>query len=189
MLLMAATVIAEETKKEEPSRVVPTVTTPAVKRGTPIALTVEGLQEMEDRKTALDAREAELNERAKALDIQEKILKDKLKRMEELNTKMAEKLDTFKKDHDSRVAKLVTMVETMKPQAAASYIEQLDPDLAVEILARINVTRAAKILNLVDKTKSARLTELYTGYRQSIDPPAAAPSAEKKEDATAPKKM
>ena len=112
--------------------------------------------------------------------------------MEELNQKMAEKLDTFKKDHDSRVGKLVTMVETMKPQAAASYIEQLDPDLAVEILARINVTRAAKILNLVEKTKSARLTELYTGYRQSIDPPAApaaAPSAEKKEHTTVPKKM
>ena len=127
---------------------------------------------MEERKTALDLREARLNERSHDLELQEKLLKEKLKKMEDLSHKMAERLDVFKKDHEGRIGKLVTVVEGMKPDAAARYVEALDPDLAVEILARIKEAKASKILNLVDKKMGARLTELYTGYREAIDDPA-----------------
>ena len=147
------------------------------KKETPIALTVEAIQELEDRKEALDARERVLTEKAKALEIQEKVLKEKLKRMEELHGKMAERLDGFQKEHEGKVTKLVAVVEGMKPAAAAEYVENLDPELAVEILARMNVTKASKLLNLVDKKKSARLTELYTGYRDKVSETNGAPSA------------
>lgn len=156
----------------------------AKKSSTPLALSADAIQELEDRKAALDQREKQLNERAHDLELQEKLLREKLKKMEDLNKKMAERLDVFKKDHEERVDKLKTMVEGMKPDAAARYMEALEPELAVEILARINVTKASKILNLVDKKMGARLTELYTGYRDSIDDsgsqtaPAAAPGKE-----------
>jgi flagellar motility protein MotE (MotC chaperone) len=139
-----------------------------VKAGTPIALTVEAIQELEDRKNDLDAREKKINERAKEFEIQEKVLRDKLRRIEALNAKMAERLEGFKKDHEEKLGKLVAVVEIMKPQAAAAYVEQLDPELAVAILTRIQVQKAAKIMNLVDKKLSARLTEMYTGYRDKI---------------------
>ncbi len=147
---------------------------PAKKKSTPIALTMEGIRELEERKVALDAREKALEERARDLDLQEKLLKEKLRKMEELNKKMAERLDTYKKDHEAKIVKLVTVVEGMRPEAAARYVEALDPELAVEILARMKEQRASKILNLLDKQKGARLTELYTGYRDSIEEPAAA---------------
>ncbi|MGZ3652281.1 MAG: MotE family protein [Bdellovibrionota bacterium] len=146
------------------------------KSSAPLALSAEAIQELEDRKTALDQRETRLNERAHDLELQEKLLKEKLKKMEDLNRKMAERLDVFKKDHEGRIGKLVTMVEGMKPEAAARYVEALDPDLAVEILARIKEAKASKILNLVDKKMGAKLTELYTGYRESADD--AAPAAQ-----------
>jgi flagellar motility protein MotE (MotC chaperone) len=179
LLLLAASVVAEETDKAAPVKQAAEKAKAAdpVKAGTPIALTVEAIQELEDRKNALDAREKIMNERAKAFEIQEKVLRDKLRRIEELNAKMAERLEGFKKDHEEKVGKLVAVVETMKPQAAAAYVEQLDPDLAVAILTRIQVQKAAKIMNLVDKKLSARLTEMYTGYRDKIRdevPPAAA---------------
>lgn len=144
-----------------------------------LALSADAIHELEERKTALDQREKQLNERAHDLELQEKLLREKLKKMEELNKKMAERLDTFKKDHEERVDKLKAVVEGMKPDAAARYMEALDPELAVEILARINTTKASKILNLVDKKMGARLTELYTGYRESIDEPAGAPASGK----------
>ena len=148
------------------------------KKSTPVALTMEAIQELEDRKLALDAREKALEERARDLELQEKLLREKLKKMEDLNKKMAERLDSYQKDHGSRIGKLVAVVEGMKPDAAAQYVEALDPELAVEILARIKELKASKILNLVDKKKGARLTELYTGYRQSIEePPAPQPAA------------
>ncbi len=159
----------QEAAKEEPAK------------STPISLTVEAIQELEKRKQELDARERQLNERAQALEMQEKILKEKLGKMEELQNKMAERLDKFKKENEGRVGKLVTMVETMRPQAAAEYVENLDPDLAVEILSRIQVVRAAKIMNLVDKKKGARLSELYTGYLEKIStntPADVAPAAQ-----------
>ena len=143
---------------------------PAKKAAPALALSADAIQELEERKAALDLREKQLAERAHDLEIQEKLLREKLKKMEELNRKMAERLDVFMKDHEARVGKLVNVVEGMKPDAAARYVEQLDPDLAVEILARIKEQRASKILNLVDKKLGARLTELYTGYRQSIEP-------------------
>lgn len=145
----------------------------------PISLSMEAIQELEERKKSLDGRERELDERAKNLEVQEKILRDKLKKMEELTSKMALKLDGFKKDHDQRIGKLVTVVETMRPQSAAEYVENLDPNLAVEILARIQVGKAAKILNLVNKAKGAKLTELYTGFRQAQQDVAAPAPSEK----------
>jgi flagellar motility protein MotE (MotC chaperone) len=160
----------------------------AAAKGTPIALTMEAIEELDERKKALDARERQLEERAKSLEIQEKLLKEKLSRMEELNKKMAGRLEDFKKDHDGKITKLVTVVETMKPQAAAEYMENLDPDLAVAVLSKIQVAKAAKIMNLVDKKKSARLTELYTGYRDNIEP-AAAPAPAGKEALPANTKM
>lgn len=139
------------------------------KKETPIALTVEALQEFETRKKNLDEREKSLNERASSLDVQEKVLREKLKKMEELNKKMSERLEKFKKEHEEKIVKLVAMVESMKPQSAAEYIENMDAELAVEILSRLDTKRAAKIINLADKKKSAKLSELYTGYRESIE--------------------
>lgn len=185
-LFIAATVVAEnssseakkEEKKSDGSKLEQAVgDAKKAKSSAPVALSMDAIQELEDRKAQLDAREKELNERARALEVQEKVLKEKLKRMEDLNKKMAEKLDKFKADFEQKVVKLVTVVETMRPQAAAEYVENLDPDLAVEILARIQVAKAAKIMNLVDKKKSARLTELYTGYRDSMEDSTTVPPA------------
>lgn len=183
-------VVAEETKKPEENKDKTADLAAAAananaepakdkkKVETPVALTMEGIQELDDRKKSLDARERELDERAKTLEVQEKVLREKLRRMEELNKKMAERLDGFKKNFEEKLVKLVTVVETMKPQSAAEYVENLDPDLAVEILARIQVAKAAKIMNLVDKKKSARLTEMYTGYRQNSQDGNSAPTPE-----------
>lgn len=173
--LIALSVTAEEKKEQAPQ--------------TPVALTMEAIQELEARKKQLDSRERDLEERAKALEIQEKVIKEKLRRMEELNKKMAEKLDLFKKEHEEKVTKLVTVVETMRPQAAADYISNLDADLAVEILARIQIPKAAKILNLVDKKVGAKLTEMYTGYRQSMQDASAAGQVPENKEVPATQKM
>lgn len=174
---------AEAASAKPEEKTAPAAAAPKKEKATPVALTMEAIQELEQRKLSLDAREKALEERARDLELQEKLLKEKLRKMEELNKKMAERLDTYQKDHGGRIAKLVAVVEGMKPDAAAQYVEALDPDLAVEILARMKEQRASKILNLVDKKKGARLTELYTGYRDSVDEPAPAPA---KPQSTAP---
>ena len=175
-LLFAACMVFAEEPKPEPttkaaeSKVMPGDTSKKqaeVKKETPIALTIEAIQEIDARKAAQDQRERDLEERTRSLDTQEKLLKEKLKKIEELNHRMADKLDAFKKQFEDRVTKLVTVVEGMKPQSAAEYLENLDPQLAVEILARIQIPKASKILNLLDKKKSAKLTELYTGFHDS----------------------
>jgi flagellar motility protein MotE (MotC chaperone) len=187
-LMAAASVVAESPKRTEDLQQALGQAASASRGGTPVALTMEAIQELEERKRSLDARERQLNERAKALEIQEKVLKEKLQRMEDLNKKMAERLENFKRDHEERVMKLVAVVETMRPQAAAEYVENLDPELAVEILARIQVPRAARILNPVDRKRSARLTELYAGYRDRVEVESP-PAAEGKEEQPISEKM
>lgn len=160
----------EEQKKQEADAPAP-VAKPKVDKASsePLAVTPEALQEFQARRETLDRREKELADKERALDVQDKLLQEKLRRMEELNKKMADRLELYKGEHEGKIKKLVTMVETMKPAAAAPYLETVEPFLAVEVLTRIDVTRAAKIMNLVDKKKSARLTELYAGYRDNAD--------------------
>jgi flagellar motility protein MotE (MotC chaperone) len=135
----------------------------------PLAVTPAAIQEFQTRRDALDAREKDLQDRTNALEIQEKLLQEKLRRMDELNKKMAERLENYRDLHEGKIKKLVTLIETMRPAAAAPYLETVEPFLAVEVLTRIDVNRAAKIMNLVDKKKSAHLTELYAGYRDVGD--------------------
>ena len=129
-----------------------------------------GLLELEARNRQLEDKARKLDERQRAIEVQERILGNKMKRIEEISEKMAERLETFKKVSQGKIKKLVTVIESMKADAAARYFESVDPHLAVEVLTRIDVKRAAKILNKVDKDRSARLTELYTGYRSTVKP-------------------
>ncbi|MCO5144514.1 MAG: hypothetical protein M9962_15665 [Oligoflexia bacterium] len=167
LLLVSGIAISASDEKEKP------VVSVAKKQEkpksvTPVALTLEAIQELEDRKKELDAREQRVAEKENELKLQEKIIQEKLKKIEELQSAISNKLDGFKTEHEGKITKLVSVVETMKPQAAAEYLENLDPELAVEILAKIQIAKAAKILNLVDKKKGAKLSELYTGYSSGI---------------------
>jgi flagellar motility protein MotE (MotC chaperone) len=189
-LLAAISVVAQDSKdksenKESATETVtgegtaPKANAPA-RTSTPIALTVEAIQDLETRKQALDERELALSERSKALDLQEKLLKEKLQRMDQLKAKITERLDGFKKEHEEKIGKLVAMVEGMRPQAAAEYLESLDPELAVEVIERIQVAKVSKIMNLLDKKKGAKLSELYTGYRTAMaDGVSASPASSK----------
>lgn len=172
--LMGILAFSAEEKKDADRT--PVASPRASAAGTPIALTVEGIQELEEKRKSLEEKEKMLTEKQKALELQEKVLKEKLSKMEELNKKMTERLDKFQTGYEEKIVKLVSVIEGMKPQAAAEYVENLDPDLAVEILARIQVLKVSKIMNLVDRKKAARLTELYTGYRQKIDEAAVLPA-------------
>ncbi len=142
----------------------------------PLALSAEAIRELEEREKSIEEREKELEERSQAIAVQEKVLYNKLKRIEEVSAKMAGRLDKYKEDTEGRVAKIVAMLETMKPDASAAYIESVDPFLAVEVMARINVQKAAKIWNKMDKKVSARLSELYTGFRSKIEKETTTPS-------------
>lgn len=141
----------------------------ATAQKTPLVLSAEGMKELENRERAIAEKEKELTERENAIQVQERILQNKLKRIEEVSKKMAGRLDRFKEESEGKVGKMVTMLENMKPDAAAAYIENVDPFLAVEVMARINVQKAAKIWNKMDKKISARLSELYTGFRTHIE--------------------
>ena len=145
------------------------------KSSPPLALTQEGLRELEARERAVSEKEKEIAEREESVQVQERVLQNKLKRIEEVSKQMAGRLDKFKADAEGKVAKVVAMLESMKPDAAAAYVENVDPFLAVEIMARINTQKAAKIWNKMDKKISARLSELYTGFRTRIEKEVPAP--------------
>lgn len=139
------------------------------KKAPVLALSREAINEIEIRQAQLQEQEKILQEREESIKIQEKILSEKMKRIELISEKMAERLDSFKQRSQEKIGKLVSVVEGMKPDAAAKFFESVDPNLAVEVLTRIDTQRASKILNKVDKERSARLSELYTGYRSKIE--------------------
>ncbi len=141
------------------------------KKSTALALSAEAISELESKQRQLEEREKALDERSEAISVQERILQEKMRRIDKISKKMAERLDQFKARSQEKITKLVSVVEGMKPDAAAKFFESVDPNLAVEVLTRIDTKRASKILNKVDKDRSARLSELYTGYRSKLSDP------------------
>lgn len=122
------------------------------------------LAEVEAKKDALEKRALELNELEARIKEREKELDNKLKEMERLRAAVSGELEEQRKGGEERVAKMVSVFETMTPKSAANVMETLDDWLSVEVLKRMDVKRVAKVMNLMDKNRSAKLSELLTGY-------------------------
>lgn len=130
---------------------------------------------LNERKTELDLREAELGKLEEELQKRKAELDEKLKSLESMRAEISKALKTRVADDQQKVDKLVQVYSSMKPQQAAKVIESLNEDLAVEILDKMKKKSAAEILDMMNAKQARRLSELLTGYQRS-------PASEEAED-------
>ncbi len=116
------------------------------------------------KEESIEQRERDVEEREARIKDREKELERKIVKMEELRQAVTGELEQQRKNNEDKVAKMVSVFETMSPKSAAGVFETLDDWLAIEVMKKMEVKRVAKIMNLMDKTRSAKLSELLTGY-------------------------
>ncbi len=122
-------------------------------------------EKLNERKEALDRREAELAKLEEELQRQKGELDQKIKKLEAMRAEISETLKERVVQDQEKVAKLVDFYSNMKPSQAAKVIENLNEDLAVAVLDRMKKKNAADILNMMSSEKAKALSEMLTGYR------------------------
>jgi flagellar motility protein MotE (MotC chaperone) len=122
-------------------------------------------EKLNERKEALDRREAELAKLEEELQRQKGELDKKIKKLEAMRAEISETLKERVVQDQEKVAKLVDVYSNMKPSQAAKVIENLNEDLAVAVLDRMKKKNAADILNMMSSEKAKALSEMLTGYR------------------------
>lgn len=104
------------------------------------------LESLRDRRTALDAREADIVQREMLLAATERRL---LARVEELAAlQQALEAETRAQDErvEERLRQLVRLYEAMRPRDASVIFNELDMEVLIPVLARMREARAAPVL-------------------------------------------
>jgi flagellar motility protein MotE (MotC chaperone) len=135
---------------------------------------IEVLQQLAERRAALDRREQQLDQRAALLTTAEANVATQLERLEQLRAEIAATIATHDAKEDAKLASLVKIYETMKPKAAAEIFDRLEMPILIRVVERMRAPKSADVLARMDPAKAkqvtaelARRTDLLRGAGRS----------------------
>lgn len=132
------------------------------------------LQQLAQRRKAIDKRAAELDQREVVLQAAEKRIDQKIAELQALQKSIAADVQKRAAAEDSRIRMLVKIYEAMKPQDAAQIFDQLDMPVLLSVLKRMKERKTAPILAAMSPEKAKAIT---TALAESQAPNAAAHAA------------
>lgn len=118
------------------------------------------LEELKERREALDARESRLNQRDALLQVTEKRVEEKIAELEQIRTEIQDLLGQQSEEEEARMQSLVKIYEGMKPKEAAAIFNDLDMDILLQVVGRMSERRTAPILADMNIKKAQELTTL-----------------------------
>jgi flagellar motility protein MotE (MotC chaperone) len=128
------------------------------------------LQQLAQRRKAIDQRAAELDQRDVVLQAAEKRIDQKIAELQALQKSIATDVQKRAAAEDARIQMLVKIYEAMKPQDAAQIFDQLDMPVLLRVLKRMKERKTAPILAAMSPEKAKAIT---TALAESQDPNAA----------------
>jgi len=131
---------------------------------------VQVLQDLVDRRDALEARERELNLRESLLNVAEQRIETKITNMEDLRTEIQGLLRQYDEQEEAELKSLVKIYETMKAKDAARILQELEPRILLSIMALMKERSSASVLAAMD-APTARIVTTQLARRQVIDQP------------------
>jgi flagellar motility protein MotE (MotC chaperone) len=116
------------------------------------------LQQLAQRRAALDQRAGELDQRDILLQATEKRIDDKIAKLQELQNSIASDVQKRSAEDDARIQSLVKIYEAMKPKDAAQIFEQLDMPVLLSVFQRMKELKSSPILAAMDPVKAKAIT-------------------------------
>jgi flagellar motility protein MotE (MotC chaperone) len=135
---------------------------------------IDVLQQLAERRAALDKRASELSEQEVVMQAAEKRIDEKIAKLQQLAKTINGAVQTQSSEDDARLQSLAHMYETMKPQDAARIFEQLDMPVLLSVLQRMREMKAAPILAAMDPARAKQVTLALAERRATRGAPAAA---------------
>lgn len=116
------------------------------------------LQRLAERREELDRRAKQLETRENLLTAAEKRVDQRIVKLTAIENTVAKLIDTFDKQEEGRIKKLVQVYETMKPKDAAAIFNQLDMDVLQQVAKRMDEAKFAEILGKMTADAAKKLT-------------------------------
>lgn len=129
------------------------------------------LEDMSERRKALDVRERELATREALLRAAEQELERKFEEMSNLRTEIEGLLVRQSEEEEARIKSLVKIYEGMKPKEAARIFDTLDLDVLTSVLSRMSERRLSPILANMNPERARTVTILLAEEKQLPDFP------------------
>ena len=121
------------------------------------------LQELAERREALDARAKEIDKRAIQLKVAEKEIDKKLLQMKEYEQRLSKLITQYSTKEQENVNALVKHYSSMKPKDAARIFNTMDLDITVAILKGMKPSTSSAILSSMNSERVQAITAELIG--------------------------
>lgn len=178
---------AEEAKAEAPAAAehAPVAAEPAAAPAIAQAQTkgeAEVLQNLSERRAALDEREHDLTMREQLIGVTEKRVEERLTELKDLETRLNAMLAKREEAEEMQMTSLVKTYESMKPADAARVFNKLDRSVLLSVASRMKPQKIGAVMAAMEPSKAQDLTvmlalRLNLQRQRQLEPaPAAQPA-------------
>ncbi len=120
----------------------------------------EVLQNLSERRAALEARERDVAMREQLMSATEKRVEDRLVELKGLEEKLNAMLAKRDAEEEAQLVALVKTYENMKPGDAAKIFNKLDRTVTLSVAARMKPAKIAAVLAAMEPARAQELTVL-----------------------------
>jgi flagellar motility protein MotE (MotC chaperone) len=124
------------------------------------------LEQLANRRQALEAREQELERKSDLLRAAETRLDQKIQQMKNLESSLASLIKADDEQQQAKLRSLVKIYENMKPKDAARIFEELDMDTLLPVAERMNERKLAPVMAEMNPAKAKEIIQELSKRRQ-----------------------
>ncbi|MDD7314096.1 MAG: hypothetical protein PUH03_07135 [bacterium] len=121
------------------------------------------LQELAERREALDARAKEIDKRAIQLKVAETEIDKKLQQLKEYEQRLEKLINQYSQKEQENINGLVKLYTSMKPKDAARIFNTMDLEITVAILKGMKPSNSSSILSQMDSERAQAITAELIG--------------------------
>lgn len=121
------------------------------------------LQELAERREALDIRAKEIDKRAIQLKVAETEIDKKLQQLKDYEQRLSKLINQYNKKEQENVNSLVKLYTSMKPKDAARIFNTMDIEITVAILKGMKPSASSAILSQMNSEKAQAITAELIG--------------------------
>lgn len=126
------------------------------------------LQDLSQRRKALEKEQETLNMRENVLKATENKLDQKVQELQALQTQVSELMKGYDAQENAKFQSLVKIYESMKPREAAKIFDELDMPMLIQIVTRMKEVRVAPIIASMNPSKAKELS-IELSKQRSLD--------------------
>lgn len=121
------------------------------------------LQELAERREALDLRAQEIDKRAIQLKVTEEEISKKLRQLKDYEQRLQKLVNAYTAQEKANIDSMVKMYTSMKPKDAARIFNNLDMNIIVALLKGMKPSSSSAILSQMDSQKAQAVTAELIG--------------------------